>query len=699
MNLKSCRTMNQSGPRERGMWADCTRNLSGIALAMLLSIATIAVWAQAPKESDASAAKVLDVLRVQADGDAAQALVSLPPGREQKHTCDVVIIGGGMGGVSTAYEAARAGLTVCMTEPTLWIGGQMTSEGVSAFDDNKWVDTTGSTLTYADLRQRIREFYYAKLPGPTKVVDHALTNFNPGQCWVSRLCFEPKPALEVLQSMLQPLIKEGKLKIWTHTVPVQVARHGRKIESVQAYDLGQKTWLRFEGQYFVDATEWGDLLRLSGLPFRVGAEARSETSERNAPEKADPQDIQSFTYPFILVNAPKAPTLEAGSLPPPDYASLKGKYSLVVDYGGGKLMKYGMFDHNPGTPGSFWNYRRAVDASQFRPKEFAGDVSMINWDSNDYCDARLLSDDPIAQAHALQGAKRLSLGFSWWLQHDVQRDDHGGRGYSKVVLQGSDMGSEDGLAQQPYIRESRRIIPLHTIVEEDIAVDFQKGARAAVYPDSVGIGQYPIDVHSCARKDFVSATKPYEIPLGSLIARDADNLLAASKNIGTTHITNGAYRLHSTEWSIGEAAGATIAWAIQHNTTPTTIDGNAMELGRLQRWLVLQGHPIFWFDDVTTLAPTFHGAQLAAARGWLPMDPTTMHFDAAAPITGGAIATAMQQAGLAKLLSADASQSIQQSEHPTWGDLHKAGLDVPVKDGPVTRGDFATWLYTATAKH
>lgn len=499
--------------------------------------------------------------------------------------------------------------------------------------------------------------------------------------------------------MLQPLIKEGKLKIWTHTVPVQVARHGRKIESVQAYDLGQKTWLRFEGEYFVDATEWGDLLRLSGLPFRVGAEARSETSERNAPEKADPQDIQSFTYPFILVNALKAPTVEAGTLPPPDYASLKGKYSLVVDYGGGKLMTYGMFDHNPGTPGSFWNYRRAVDASQFRPKDFTGDVSMINWDSNDYCDSRLLSDDPVAQAHALQGAKRLSLGFSWWLQHDVQRDDHGGRGYSKVVLQGADMGSEDGLAQQPYIRESRRIVPLHTIVEEDIAVDFQKGARAALYPDSVGIGQYPIDVHSCARKDFVSATKPYEIPLGSLIARDADNLLAASKNIGTTHITNGAYRLHSTEWAIGEAAGATIAWAIQHNTTPTTIDGNPAELGRLQRWLVLQGHPIFWFDDVTTVSPAFHGAQLAAARGWLPMDPTTMHFDAAAPITGGAIATAMQQAGLSKLLTADASQSIQQSEHPTWGDLQKAGLDTPQKAGPVTRGDFATWLHAATAKH
>ncbi|MEO7004783.1 MAG: FAD-dependent oxidoreductase [Acidobacteriaceae bacterium] len=699
MNLKNFRTMGQTGSFARVEGTGCKLKISGIVLALLLLNVSAVVGAQAAQKSEASSAKVLDVLRIRADGDAAQAVVILPPGPEQKHTCDVVIIGGGMGGVSAAYEAARAGLTVCMTEPTLWIGGQMTSEGVSASDDNKWTDTTGSTLTYADLRERIREYYYAKLPGRKKVLDHALTNFNPGDCWVSRLCFEPKPAAEILQSMLQPLVAEGRLKIWVHTVPVRVTRQGRKIESVQAYDFAQNTWLRFEGSYFVDATEWGDLLRLSGLPFRVGAEARSETGERNAPEQADPKDIQSFTYPFLLMKAPKAPTAVSGSLPPPDYASLKNKYTLVVNYGHGKLMTYGMFDKNPGTPGSFWNYRRAVNASRYRSGEFTGDVSMINWNSNDYCDARLLSDNPIAQAQALQGAKRLSLGFAWWLQHDVERDDHGGRGYSELELQGAAMGTMDGLAQQPYIRESRRIIPLRTIVEEDIAVDFQKGARAALYNDSVGIGEYPIDIHSCTNKDFVSATKPYEIPLGALIARDADNLLAASKDIGTTHITNGAYRLHPTEWSIGEAVGATIAWAIQHDTSPTMIDGSPAEISSLQRWLVLQGHPIFWFDDVTPYSPAFHGAQLSAAHGWLPADPSTLHFMPAAPLTGSDIVAAIQQAGLSKLLSAGASLSIQQAEHPTWSDLHKAGLDVPAKAGSVTRGEFVTWLFTLTARH
>ena len=651
------------------------------------------------KQSETSSAKVLDVLRVHADGDAAQAVISLPAGPAQKYSCDVVIVGAGMGGVSTAYEAARAGLSVCMTEPTLWIGGQMTSEGVSAFDDNKWIDTTGATLTYADLSERIREFYNAKIPSPADVANHALTHFNPGNCWVSRLCFEPRPATEILQLMLQPLINEGKLKIWVHTVPVRVARQGPKIENVQAYDLEHKQWLLLQGKYFVDASEWGDLLRLSGLPFRVGAEAKSETGERNAPDQPDPQAIQSFTYPFILLNATKTVETKAAQPPPVNYENLKSKYSLVVDYGHGKLLTYGFFAKTPGTPGSFWTYRRSVDATQFRPGAFAGDISMINWSSNDYCDDRLLSADPVAEAQALQGAKRLSLGFAWWLQHDVERDDQRGRGYPQLELQAAAMGSDDGLAQQPYIRESRRIIPLRTIVEEDIAVDFQKGARAALYPDSVGIGQYPIDIHSCAKDGFSSATKPYEIPLSALIARDADNLLAASKDIGTTHITNGAYRLHPTEWSIGEAAGATIAWALQHHITPTAIDGNPEELVSLQRWLLQQGHPVFWFDDVTPLSPLFHAAQLVSALEWLPVDPSSLHFMAGAPLTGREIVNAMQRAKVAALLNAGAQLSIENAGAPTWEDLRNAGVAVLAYRGRVTRGDFAVWLFNATAKH
>ena len=616
-------------------------------------------------------------------------------GPEETHNCDVIIIGGGLGGVSAALTAATSGLSVCLTEPTLWLGGQMTSEGVSAFDENPWIETTGATATYTELRRRILDFYRTRYGKPSpNSTSKALV--NPGNCWVSALCFQPSAGLAALQSLLQPVIANGRLHIWLHTVPTGVRRDGRSIQSVQAYNFATRRWLRLKGRYFIDASEWGDLIRLSGLPYRVGAEARSETGEPNAPLVADPNAIQSFTYPFMLLKTNHAAT---SAIAPAYYAALRHRYTLTVDYGQGKYLTYGMFSDSPGTPGSFWNYRRSLEAAQFRQGEFSGDLSLINWDSNDYCDSRLLSNDPVAQASALQQGKRVSLGFAWWLQHDVKRDDGSGYGYPQLELEKKSMGSSDGLAQQPYIRESRRIIALRTIVEQDLAVQFQPEARARLYNDSVGIGQYPIDIHSCGRKDFTSASKPYEIPLGALISKDSDNLLAAAKDIGTTHITNGAYRLHPTEWAIGVAAAATVVWSIDHHVTPTEIDADSTQRLGLQRWLVQHGQPIFWFDDVTLKSPWFQAAQLTAASSWINADPTSLHFAGGNFLSGQEVVGALKRANLVATVSRDALISLQRLPSPTWRDVANTGLKVSLLVGPIQRGPFAIWLLQSQSRN
>jgi hypothetical protein len=302
----------------------------------------------------------------------------------------------------------------------------------------------------------------------------------------------------------------------------------------------------------------------------------------------------------------------------------------------------------------------------------------------------------LAQANALQQGKRVSLGFAWWLQHDVKRDDGSGYGYPQLEVEKKSMGSADGLAQQPYIRESRRIVAVRTIVEQDLAVQFQPRARARLYPDSVGIGQYPIDIHSCGRKDFTSASKPYEIPLGALIPKDSDNLLAAAKNIGTTHITNGAYRLHPTEWAIGEAAAATVVWSIRHHTTPKQIDANSEELQGLQRWLVQHGQPVFWFDDVTLKSPLFQAAQLTSAYSWLDANTMSLHFQSGNYLSGKEIVTALTRANLAGNASRNALSNLQKLTCPTWQDMIATGLKGFLQTGPIHRGDFTLWLLRAT---
>ncbi len=135
----------------------------------------------------------------------------------------------------------------------------------------------------------------------------------------------------------------------------------------------------------------------------------------------------------------------------------------------------------------------------------------------------------------------------------------GGKGYPELRLRGDVLGTDDGLAREVYVRESRRIRALFTVTEAHIGREMRGAqAGAAHFEDAVGIGSYRIDLHpSTSGRSYVDIDCfPFQIPLGALIPRDTGNVLAANKNIGTTHITNGAYRLHPVEWSIGEAVGA-----------------------------------------------------------------------------------------------------------------------------------------------
>ena len=125
--------------------------------------------------------------------------------------CDVAVIGGGLGGVAAALGACRSGVRVCLTEETPWIGGQATSQGVSAPDEHDHIETFGATASYYEFREAIRAQYrqrYRLSEGA-----RAAPFFNPGDGWVSRLCFEPSVGVLALVGMLLPQIEAGRLQI------------------------------------------------------------------------------------------------------------------------------------------------------------------------------------------------------------------------------------------------------------------------------------------------------------------------------------------------------------------------------------------------------------------------------------------------------------------------------------------------------
>ena len=200
-------------------------------------------------------------------------------------------------------------------------------------------------------------------------------------------------------------------------------------------------------------------------------------------------------------------------------------------------------------------------------------------------------------------AKQLSLSLLYWLQTEAPRDD-GRQGFPGLRLRPDIMGTEDGLAQQPYVRESRRIRGLFTIREEHVGRENRAMAtgqpaervRAADFFDSVGVGSYPIALHpSTGGDNYIDfASLPFQIPLGALIPQRVQNLLPAAKNIATTHITTGCYRLHPVEWGIGEAAGCLARFAIDQQLPPAGVRQAGQQLQDFQSLLQRQGIETRW---------------------------------------------------------------------------------------------------------
>jgi hypothetical protein len=225
---------------------------------------------------------------------------------------------------------------------------------------------------------------------------------------------------------------------------------------------------------------------------------------------------------------------------------------------------------------------------------------MINWPGNDYRESTII-DVPAAQmAAALQDAKCVSLGFLHWLQTEAPATGDR-RGAPELKLKPDIMGTPDGLAKFPYIRESRRIKALRTVVEQDVSAEYQKGPVASEFADAVGVGCYPIDIHRAGPEDVgVSCrTRPFQIPLGALIPIRMRNLLAAAKNIGTTHITNGCFRLHPVEWNIGEAAGSLAAFCLERGRSAAEVYADLALRATFQKSLLAEGVPLTWLTHIS----------------------------------------------------------------------------------------------------
>ena len=459
------------------------------------------------KKSTFIASIVLSTLSTFAIADIAIAQNSISKTPDRVEDCEILIIGGGVAGTATAYEGLLAGRTVCMTEITDWIGGQLTSQGTSALDEakkqrNLWFFPQG----YTEFRKRIEQ-KYGKL--------------NAGDCWVSVSCFIPNTAQQILVEMLQEAAQKGngKLKWFPNTVikklemsadgklingaiaiqhspaantaPLNTEPLSQIIEDAYRYENSprlQKQLIRFiplanvnmqqkrpTDWFVIDSTETGEIIALADVPYRVGIDPRSHLNPSSPVTTNDAYCTQGFTYTFAMEQ-----TQEAQPQQKPTFYDRYLPY-----YGSDPKPNLANFD-------TIFTYRRILSAEAESPKKNAfgvsamkaGDISMQNWVwGNDYRagtdqDNLIYSKEQLQRSgqlepngwmgglrtETLKSGEEIALGFYYWLvagTTDSQQKTNWKKPFpNHRLLTGLDspMGTLHGLSKYPYIRESRRII-------------------------------------------------------------------------------------------------------------------------------------------------------------------------------------------------------------------------------------------------
>ena len=522
---------------------------------------------------------------------------------------DVLVVGGGVGGVAAALAAARLGRRVILTEETDWLGGQLTAQGVPP-DEHQWMEQFGGTRSYRHLREAARRYYrdhYPLTPDARFEPDLRL-----GASLVTRVSAEPRVWLACIEALLAPYRAAGRVLCFLRHTPVAVDVDGDRVRAVTFADHESGSTRTISAPYVLDATELGDLLPLAKVEHVTGRESQADTGEPHAVEgPAQPRSMQAITHVFAADYLPgenwtiEKPDLYDEFRPHFGWRKIDGRYNPHL------------FPKPPNASFSQWRFRRVLYAGHFQPGFMRSDLTLYN-QMNDYADGPIIAvSDDEAALHRYR-ARQKSLSLVYWLQTEAPHWNDDGHGYPALRLRSDVLGTSDGLAKYPYVRESRRIKAEFTVLEQHVSAEVSPDGPAN-FPDSVGIGRYGVDIHLSTpaepggapepsrtrvrdrigedgRPDSRPKAWPFQIPLGALLPVRVDNLVPAGKNLGVTHITNGCYRLHPVEWNVGEAAGALAAFCLDRGLAPRQVRNTPEQLTDFQELLGKMGVDIAWPD-------------------------------------------------------------------------------------------------------
>lgn len=478
---------------------------------------------------------------------------------------DILIVGGGASGTTAGLQASRMGSNTLIIEESTWLGGMLTSAGVSATDGNYRLPGG----IWGEFRKALALHY------------GGLDSLNTG--WVSKVLFEPSVGNEIFKKLAQ---NEKHLNIWYKTSLKEIKKEGDTWK-ITVYNDG--TTKSIEAKIVIDATELGDVAKLCGVGYDIGMDSRKDTKERIAPDEKN-NIIQDLTYVAILKDYGKDVTIPR----PAGYDSTVFACACVND-----------LCVNPKEPNRMWSKDMMITYGKLPNNKY-----MINWplEGNDYY-VNIIEMSPEERTEALKKAKEHTMHFLYFLQKEI--------GFNTLGLADDEFPTEDKLPFIPYHRESRRIHGEVQFTVDHITDPYTQDYK--LYRTCIGVGDYPVDHHHARYPEHESLpdlhfypVPSYGLPMGTLIPKEVDGLIVAEKSISVTNLVNGTTRLQPVVLQIGQAAGALASLAVKNG-----LKVKQVAVRNVQTEILAAGGYLLPYLDVTVDHPSFQSYQRIGSTGIL----------------------------------------------------------------------------------
>ena len=475
---------------------------------------------------------------------------------------DVVIVGGGAGGTSAAIQSARNGAKTLLIEETNWLGGMLTSAGVSAIDGN----------------YKLPSGFWGEFKD--SLVSHygSLEALKTG--WVSNVLFEPKVGNEILKSIAQ---NEKNLKILYSTSTQSVSKHDGNIFNYQI-KTSEGTFI---SKILIDGTELGDLLPMLDDDYDVGMDSNEMYDENIAPEIKN-DIIQDLTFVMILKNYNK-----------------KVKIDKPEGYDASEFYCSTSHKDCPESDKALWSPQQMMNYGKL-----PNDKIMINWPiyGNDYY-SNLIEMSKEEREVVFEKAKNKSLRYLYYIQDEL--------GFDNYSISDDEYETDDNFPLIPYYREARRMKGQVTFSLNYIKNPYDQ--KHKLYRTGVLVGDYPVDHHHDAHPEKEKLPKlafypipSYSLPYGSLISKKNSNFLVAEKSISVSNLVNGTTRLQPVVLQIGQIAGLIASESIKQKKKPSELN-----IRHIQSLILENGGYIQPYLDVEKTHPHFKAFQRIGSTGIL----------------------------------------------------------------------------------